>query len=112
MRLLISQIKEGLTTINEGGKQEVLQLFERVKNGEEISTADLEKMSEEFVQRMQQQAEKANPDVSQIKNEEIIREITDLKETFERRTNKLALSMKKRLACPNRSKKKRYKQNS
>lgn len=53
MRLLISQIKEGLTTINEGGKQEVLRLFERVKNGEEISTADLEKMSEEFVQRMQ-----------------------------------------------------------
>lgn len=93
----LSQIKEGLTTINEGGNKEVLQLFERVKNGEEISTADLEKMSEEFVQRMQQQAEKANPDVSQIKNEEIIREITNLKETFERRTNKLALSMKKGL---------------
>ena len=93
----LSQIKNSLTTINEGGKQEVLSLFERVKKGEDISTEELEKMAEDFVARMKQQAEKSNQDLSQIKNEKIIRDIVEIRETFERRTEKLATSIRKGL---------------
>ena len=94
----LPKIEESIDKLKQSGREEVFGLFERVKNGEEISVEELNKFADELQQKMTKQF--AEAEYKKELREKIMsdsnlsRTLTDIETGFPESINKLAESVK------------------
>ncbi len=94
----LPKIEESIDKLKQSGREEVFGLFERVKNGEEISVEELNKFADELQQKMTKQF--AEAEYKKELREKIMsdsnlsRTLIDIETGFPESINKLAESVK------------------
>ena len=97
----LSKIKDDLDGLKDAGKNEVAGLFERVKNGEELSVEELNKFADDFQLRMNnKKAEiraKSGLDEEKLLDENLSYKYNDMLSSLNGSVDKLSISVKKGL---------------